>query len=201
MRKGLVFAMVIATGALVPVAAQDKPQPQPAPTAAPAASAARQVPLKVQITLSRFMGEKKISSVPYMLGVLPNAQKTSLRMGVQVPVVTAVFGPKSEGTAANVPQSSYTYRDVGTNIDCQAQDAGNGLFNLVFTIDDSTIQADAPAETAEQKRLARDVPAFRSFRASFAMLLRDGQTMQYASATDPFSGEVMRVDVALSLAK
>ena len=36
---------------------------------------------------------------------------------------------------------------------------------------------------------------------SFAILLRDGQTMQYASATDPISGEVMRIDVSLSLAK
>ncbi len=33
------------------------------------------------------------------------------------------------------------------------------------------------------------------------MVLRDGQSMQYASATDPISGEVMRIDVTLSLAK
>jgi hypothetical protein len=33
------------------------------------------------------------------------------------------------------------------------------------------------------------------------MILRDGQTMQYASATDPVSGEVMKIDVTLSLAK
>ena len=47
----------------------------------------------------------------------------------------------------------------------------------------------------------RDVPAFRSFRSSFAMLLQDGQSMQYASATDPISGEVMKIDVMVSLAK
>jgi hypothetical protein len=196
MRKTFAFAMVLAITALTPVAAQEKPQPAPAaPT-----NTSRQIPLRVQLTLSRFLGEKKISSVPYMLGVLTNAQKTSLRMGVQVPVVVTVFTPKSDGGAATAPQNSYNYRDVGTNIDCQAMDAGNGLYNLVFTIDDSTIQADA-ADTTDQKKIMRDVPAFRSFRASFAMLLRDGQTMQYASATDPFSGEVMRIDVALSLAK
>ena len=102
---------------------------------------------------------------------------------------------------ANIPQSSYSYRDVGTNIDCQAQDVGNGLFNLVMTVEDSTIHLDRSPESAEEKKMLRDIPAFRSFRASFAMVLRDGQTMQYASATDPISGEVMRVDVALSLAK
>ena len=199
MRKLFVVALAIVAGGLSAVAAQDKPLPAAAQPAA--SSGARQIPLKVQLTLMRFMGEKKISSVPYMLGVLTNSQKTSLRMGVQVPVPVTVFGAKSEGGPASIPQSSYTYRDVGTNIDCQAQDAGNGLFNLVITVDDSTIHLDRAAESADDKKILRDIPAFRSFRASFAILLRDGQTMQYASATDPISGEVMRIDVALSLAK
>lgn len=199
MRKLFVVALAIVASGLSLVAAQDKPQPAAAQPAA--SSSARQIPLKVQLTLMRFMGEKKISSVPYMLGVLTNSQKTSLRMGVSVPVPVTVFGAKSEGGPASIPQSSYTYRDVGTNIDCQAQDVGNGLFNLVITVDDSTIHLDRATESADDKKILRDIPAFRSFRASFAILLRDGQTMQYASATDPISGEVMRIDVALSLAK
>ena len=201
MRKELVLALSLVASALMPVVAQDKPQ-APAASAPPvAASAGRQIPLKVQLTLSRFMGEKKISSTPYMLGVLTNSQRTNLRMGVQVPVIQTVFGAKSEGGAASVPQSSYTYRDVGTNIDCQAQDVGNGLFNLVITVEDSTIHLDRSPDSADEKKTLRDIPSFRSFRASFAMVLRDGQTMQYASATDPISGEVMRIDVMLTLAK
>ena len=201
MRKVFGLAMAIAVVAMMPTAAQDKPQPAPPQAQASPSGGGRQVPLKVQLTLSKFMGDKKISSVPYMMGVLTNAQKTSLRMGVQVPVIQTVFSAKGDGTAGTVPQSSYTYRDVGTNIDCQASDVGNGLFNLVFTIDDSTIHSDASGEPADQKKIMRDVPAFRSFRASFAMLLRDGQSMQYASATDPISGEVMKIDVMVSLAK
>ncbi len=84
-------ALVLAAGMLMPVAAQEKPQPA---TAQPAASRrGQQIPLKVQLTLMRFKGEKRISSVPYMLGVLTNAQKTSLRMGVQVPVPIAASAP------------------------------------------------------------------------------------------------------------
>jgi len=75
------------------------------------------------------------------------------------------------------------------------------VFNLVITVDDSAIHLDSSPESAEQKKMLRDIPAFRSFRASFAMILRDGQTMQYASATDPISGEVMRIDVSLAMAK
>jgi hypothetical protein len=196
MKTQLAVALALTMGTLMPVVAQDKPQLAVPPPAA--SSGARQTPLKVQLTLTRFLGEKKISSVPYMLGVLTNHQKTSLRMGVQVPIVQTVFAGKSD---AYTPQTSFSYRDVGTNIDCQAHEAGNGLYTLVITVEDSAIQLDRSPDTPEDKKVLRDIPAFRSFRASFAMVLRDGQTMQYASATDPVSGEVMRIDVTLSLAK
>jgi hypothetical protein len=203
MSKQCLVALAIVGVGLSGPSAQELPEiPQkPTPQSQPQGGG-RQIPLRVQLTLSRFQGEKKISSVPFMLGVLSNSSKTSLRMGIQVPVVTTIFSGKGD---ANPPTSSYSYRDVGTNIDCQAGDLGNGLFNLEITVSDSAIHLDsaagASASAPTDKRILRDVPAFRSFNASFNMILRDGQTMQYASATDPVSGEVMRVDVALALAK
>jgi type II secretory pathway component GspD/PulD (secretin) len=136
-----------------------------------------------------------------VLGVLSNSQKTSIRMGIQVPVTTTVFGSKSDGGQATTPQISYSYRDLGTNIDCQAQPAGDGYYSLSITTEDSSIHLDPSADSAESKSIRRDIPAFRSFRASFATVLRDGQSMQYVSATDPLSGESMRIDVMLTLAK
>ena len=148
MRKELVLALTLAGGAMMPVVAQDKPQAPP-PAAQPApSSVARQIPLKVQLTLSRFIGEKKISSTPYMLGVLTNAQKTSLRMGVQVPVT--IRDVRQGAGLRRTPQNSYTYRDVGTNIDCEAQDVGNGVFKLVLTIEDSAIQLDRPPDSPQK---------------------------------------------------
>ena len=198
MKKQLVLALVLAAGTMMTVVAQEKPQAPP-PAAQPTPSTvARQVPLKVQLTLSRFVGEKKISSTQYMLGVLTNAQKTSLRMGVQVPVTIKMID--SSGPAGTV-QNSYNYRDVGTNIDCEAQDVGGGVFKLVLTIEDSAIHLDRAPDSPQERQMARDVPAFRSFRSSFATVLHDGQSMQYASATDPISGEIMKIDVLLTLAK
>lgn len=200
MKKQLVLALALAAGTLMTVSAQDTKQaPAPAPAAPPTPSTvARQVPLKVQLTLSRFIGEKKLSSTPYMLGVLTNAQKTSLRMGVQVPVTMRTI---DSSTPAGTMQNSYTYRDVGTNIDCEAQDVGGGVFKLVLTIEDSAVHLDRPPDSPQERQMARDVPAFRSFRSSFATILRDGQSMQFASATDPISGEIMKIDVLLTLAK
>jgi hypothetical protein len=199
--KRQLLTIALVAFALAPIAAQEPKPPQPEkPAQAAPAGQGNQIPLKVQFVLSRFKGEQKISSTPYMLGVLSNSQKTSLRMGVEVPVISTIFGAKSEGGQPVIPQSSYTYRPVGTNIDCAAQNLGNGLFSLVITVSDSSIQLDRGA-AQQQKQLMPDVPAFRSFNASFGMILRDGQTMQYASATDPVSGEVMRIDVTLALAK
>ncbi len=96
--KRQLLTMALAASALAPMAAQDQVEApsQPAPKMM-MPNTGNQVPLKVQFTLSRFKGEQKISSTPYMLGVLSNGQKTSLRVGTQVPVVMTTFGAKSEG--------------------------------------------------------------------------------------------------------
>ena len=49
--------------------------------------------------------------------------------------------------------------------------------------------------------VAGDIPSFRSFRTSFSVMLRDGQTTQHTSATDPVTGEVIRIDVTLNVMK
>ena len=193
MRRSLLVALAITASAWTATGAQDKPAAAP-PAPAPAAATGPRIPLKVQFVLSRYLGEKKVSSLPYVLGVLSNAQTTNLRMGIQVPIATSIV-------KAETAFPSYQYKDVGTNIDCQARDAGNGQYTLTVTVSDSSIHLDTSKADGNKTQIVRDVPAFRSFHASFAMLLRDGQTMQYASATDPISGEVMRIDVTLNLAK
>ena len=99
----------------------------------------------------------------------------------------------------STPISSYTYRGVGTNIDCGAtfDEAVPGIFQLALTVSDSSLGLD----TAKRSGVMPDVPSFRNFNSSFTALLRDGQTMQYTSATDPVSGEVMKIDVTAAVMK
>ena len=67
-------------------------------------------PLKVQVVLSRYEGERRVASMPYTL--LVNAgerdNRATLRMGVSLPIGS----PDKSGT--------FTYHDVGTNMDCAA---------------------------------------------------------------------------------
>jgi hypothetical protein len=150
------------------------------------------VPLKVQLVVSRTNGSKQISSMPYTLWVTANDKRaTNVRMGVEVPVTTSVVS--KEG----VESQSYSYRSVGTNIDCQAASQTDGLFNLEIKLNDSSLGF----ESKEPGQGPKGVPAFRTFTGNFSILLKDGQTAQYASATDPVSGETLKVDVTINVLK
>ena len=184
---------LIAAALAPPLAAQEPPPPPPPQASQPpgAAKTPAPIPLKVTVVLSRYQGEKRVSSMPYVLGVMASGwgagPKTTLRMGVDVPVTQT---SDSAATASRCPSSSYNYRDVGTNIDCGA------------TFDEASA-GHLPARADRLRFLARprhaeaaggdgtvvaDVPSFRNFNSSFTALLRDGQTMQYTSATDPVIG-------------
>jgi len=164
----------------------------------PQAAAATDTPLKVQIVVSRFQGEKKISSIPYTLAVVggPKSEATRLRMGVDVPVPQTVIG---EGSTA---KSSYSYRSVGTSIDCSARPQTDGVYLVDLAVSDTAVfMPDRGADSASPASRVPGVPAFRTFTSNFNLLLKDGQVAQHTAATDPVSGEVLRIDVTLTVIK
>jgi hypothetical protein len=190
---------LLATVATSPAMLAAQQQPQPVPTPSPTSSATpsntgRLTPLKVQLVVTRTLGDKKVSSLPYVLWVTANdRQATSLRMGVEVPIVTTMI-------SAGNPVPSYNYRPIGTNIDCIAT-TFESSYNLNITLSDSSIQFDPKDASAPTSSRVADAPAFRSFTSKFSILLKDGQTAQYTSATDPVNGETLKVDVTLNVLK
>ena len=197
---------VICTLAAAQLSAQELPLPPQPPASIARRTPSVWTPLKVTVVLSRYQGEKRVSSMPYVLGVTAGGTapgpKTTLRMGTDVPVVVTVFGGGGGPDGKTTPQSSYNYRNVGTNIDCTASgdETTAGLFHLSLTITDSSIGLDTSKRTGSQS-IVPDVPSFRNFNSSFTALLRDGQTTQYTSATDPVTGELMKIDVTLNVMK
>jgi hypothetical protein len=65
----------------------------------------------------------------------------------------------------------------------------------IVSIDDSSVYPDDTAGSAKGN------PSFRSFRASNSMVLKNGETGQFTSATDKVTGETVRVDVTLTVVK
>jgi hypothetical protein len=179
-----VVAMAVALGAQETTPAQEKtPEKQAASPSRPAL-----VPLKIQLVLSRYQGEKKISSVPYAFAVLANAGSTRLRMGSQIPLPIAGGGTN--------------YKDVGTNIDAIANTAPDNYYRVDLTVTDSSVYFPDRSDPAPPSGTsATGAPAFRTFTSNFSVLLRDGQSGQHVSATDQVTGQVLKLDTTLNVVK
>jgi hypothetical protein len=171
--------------------AQDKPSPEQKPT-----------PLRVQVVISRFQGEKKIASAPYMLAVTARAdlrpELARLRIGTEVPIATPPTPPSADGKTPAGP--AVQYRPVGTNIDCGVVKVDDASFGVQLTIEQSSV-LDDDQQKPQTSRAVANAPAFRSFRFTNSAVLRDGQTTQFTNAADALTGEVVRVDVTLNVVK
>jgi hypothetical protein len=188
----LVFAFALASTPFA--AAQDKPAAPAAPK--PARVEPPLIPLKLQILVSRYQGEKKISSLPYNLSVTAGS-RGSLRMGAKVPVMMMMMTNMPKDAPAGGP---VTYQDIGTSIDANVmQPTEDGRFRVEITIDDNSVYGDESKSGSTAPPPGN--PTFRSFRASDSMSLKDGQTAQFTAATDKVSGEIVRVEVTLTVVK
>jgi hypothetical protein len=202
MKCHLPSALVLGLMILLTPPAALAQQPAPSAESKSASKEAEQpamIPLDIQIVISRFQGEKKVSSLPYALAVNANDREVSrLRMGANVPV-PAMAGPKANPAGPTGPlPGPVSYRDIGTNIDCTARAIADGRFHVFISVEDSSVYTnikDANTPTVG------DMPVFRSFRSTNTLVLRDGQSRQFIAATDRVSGEVVRIDVTLKVVK
>jgi hypothetical protein len=173
------------------VKAQDKP----------AAETLSPISVKLQVVLSEYDGQKKISTLPYTIpSVLTDRfSSTSLRVGVRVPV----------NTSSKNGESSVTYVDVGTNIDCRANRVADGRFNVDLKIDRSSLYVAfrdkegnvQGKEWVSGDRPPSDQPMIQQFRGDIGLLLRDGQGSETTVATDPVTGRVLKVEAVLNVLK
>jgi hypothetical protein len=183
---------ILATTALLlltPLAgrAQNPPGPPPKP-----GDPVVVVPIRVQVSIARYQGEKRISNLPYTM--LVNAAPRGLgqvRMGADIPVV-----PVSPATP-DAKTSNYQY--VGTEIDCVVRATSDDRYSVELTISEKSIYAEGDLPHAIAARGSN--PALRSFRSYNTLVLRDGQSTQFAVAADRVTGEVVRVEVSLHSAK
>ncbi|HLQ78862.1 MAG TPA: hypothetical protein VK210_16005 [Terriglobia bacterium] len=144
------------------------------------------IPVKIQIVISRYDGDRKISSLPFTLLATANGgNNCSLRIGAQVPVPTTA--------------GAYTYQSVGTDIDCRiATEAGR--YKLDLTINDKSV-IEARTTTPAAASAAQSAPSFRSFTYNNSISMKEGETKQFVSAADKSNGEAVKVDVTLTLDK
>jgi hypothetical protein len=154
-------------------------------------------PIRVQVILAEYDGEKKISSLPYTLllnAERPRGGKASIRMGLRVPVVVsgAENGPKQ-----------FQYQDLGTNLDGWAGKTDDGGFDLHLAVERSLVYSPTLQKSmgVDGTAILSTQPVIQQFKTEFDAPMRDGQTLQSTLATDPVSGRVTKVEVTVNKVK
>jgi hypothetical protein len=184
----LVSAMAAPAWAQAP---QEKPAPPP------------KLPTRVEVVISRYQGDKKVSSQPYVL--MPTVSQTpagriSLRIGVDVPVGTTTTTLPPEGGRQGVTTTQPKYTSVGTNIDCWVAGGSDGKFDVYINLTDSSIFNPDGDNRSTSVRVTDGV-AIRNFTASNTLTMKHGDTMLLATASDKVTGEVIKVEVTFVLLK
>lgn len=167
----LVLAALLSAGLVAQTAKPDAPSASKA-QASTEGSEKPPMQLRVQVTISRYAGEKKVTSLPFTLWVTTSGDTAILNVG------QAVTPP------------GWTTQNVGTSITCRASPTVDGRLRLLLTVSDSYLSP------------AKEGPfAFKSLQANNLLYLRDGQTAEFAASTDLVTGEVTRIEVTATVLK
>jgi hypothetical protein len=198
-RVALMLALMVAGGTAGLAGGQQASQAAKSPLTA----------LKLEVVISRFQGDRKTASLPFTLWPTSNGGGVSLRMGVDVPVGTESVTNESSTpnrTSTTATTSNHVdYRNVGTSIDCTVSNqffnnmVEDGRFVVDLRVQDSSVFTTGSDPHPPLK--VADPMAFRTFSMNNRLAMRDGQTQQFATATDKITGDVIKVDVTLTIVK
>lgn len=178
-----VLALVLSAGA---AARADQDTPKPPQKLG--------VPVKLQVVFNRFQGEKKVASVPYTLSATADGEPTRLHMGIQVPL-------KFEGK--DVP-GNVVYKNAGNDLDCRVVALDDGRFKVSCNLRQSSVytgNSESRAAGSAGGETPLLPPILKNFETDALLILRDGQTAQHTAAADPVTGELLKVDVTLTVVK
>jgi hypothetical protein len=149
--------------------------------------------VKIQVVLSRYEGDRKVSSLPYTMLATAGGENVSIRTGANVAVPS---GPPGGNGPDNKP-ANWQFINLGTNIDCNVAAVENGRYKVRVNLSDSSV---IDRQSAGVPR-AIDVPTTRNFNYTNSVLLKDGETKQFVAASDKVSGDVVKIDVTLNVEK
>jgi type II secretory pathway component GspD/PulD (secretin) len=126
--------------------------------------------LTVPAALVRFLAQDsqtKLIAKPQLRGA--EGAKLTLNLGDEIPIVQTVFGAPVAGGFASIPQSSFTYRNVGINIEMTPRVTYEGDIRLEMSIESSSL---GPSISVG----GQDAPSFSSRKVTTTLRLREGES-------------------------
>jgi hypothetical protein len=152
-----------------------------------ASSQAAATSVKVQVVLGRYEGDRRLSSQPYTLTLVPG-QGGNIRTGAEIAVPT---------TTAPGGATSYTMQQLGTQIDATVNPAADGKFRLSLTVTDRSMVTGTQASQIGGS--VPNVPTFRNNTSASQAIMAGGETIQFTTVVDKVTNETFRIDVTLTV--
>jgi hypothetical protein len=168
------FMLAIPSVAIFANVAVAQPQAQP-----------DKIPVKLQFVISTFDGDRKVSSIPYTFLATANGGSVTYLNGMNVPIQTG--------------DGKITYTNIGININCTVT-TETGNFRIAINFDDKSVTtAKTPAAPTGTPTKPPETPTFRDVNYVGTITVKDGETKQLISVPDKGTGEVIKVEVTLTL--
>lgn len=126
--------------------------------------------LTVPTAVLRFLAtdsQTKLIAKPQLRGA--EGAKLTLNLGDEIPIVQTVFGAPVAGGFASIPQSSFTYRNVGINIEMTPRVTYDGDIRLEMSVESSAL---GPSVSVG----GQDAPSFSSRKVTTTLRLREGES-------------------------
>ena len=126
--------------------------------------------LTVPTAVVRFLAtdqHTKLIAKPQLRGA--EGAKLTLNLGDDIPVIQTVFGAAVAGGFASIPQSSFTYRSVGVNIEMTPRVTYEGDIRLELSVESSALGPNISVA-------GQDVPSFSSRKVTTTIRLREGES-------------------------
>jgi hypothetical protein len=158
---------------------------QEAPAKAPEATKPPGKRLRVQFQETRLRGESTTATRATTLALHADAEAASISVGSQVPI--AVAGKDATTTLM---------KNVGVQGRAKVESLPDGRYRLNAHFEESSVLAPSGGAAVT----SGDNPILLVVRGESALVLREGETVPFASAVDPVTGEVVRVDLTVTAA-
>ncbi|CAN5670777.1 hypothetical protein BH18ACI5_BH18ACI5_07250 [soil metagenome] len=126
--------------------------------------------LSVPTAVVRFLAtdsRTKLIAKPQLRGA--EGSKLTLNLGDDIPVIQTVFGSAVAGGFASIPQSSFTYRSVGVNIEMTPRVTYEGDIRLELSVESSALGASVNVG-------GQNAPSFSSRKVTTTLRLREGES-------------------------
>jgi hypothetical protein len=182
MRKTIAIGLWAAILAAGPAA-----RAQEAPAKAPEAVKPAGKRLRVQFQETRLRGESTTATRSYTL--LLHAEAEGAR---------AFVGHQARITVAGQPAPTTLFKNAGVETRARVEARPDGRYRLAAKYERSSVLGAGGRESAPVP--VSDNPILQVVRGESTVVLREGETVPFASAVDAVTGEVVRVDLTVTAA-